>query len=68
MRAREINRLLALADSLTEQGACGAALLILKVAEQAQVERSQARQLAQQRLWDARGRMLDRLRAEWADL
>jgi hypothetical protein len=43
MRTREIDRLLALADRLTEKGACGAALAILRVAEKAQVEREPAR-------------------------
>jgi hypothetical protein len=68
MRTREINRLMDLASRLTEQGACGAALAILRVAEQAQVEREQARQLAQQRVWDARQRRIDRVNAGWAGL
>lgn len=68
MRTREIDRLLALADRLAEQGACGAALVVLRVAEQAQVEREQARQLAQQRAWEARQRQIDRVNAGWVGL
>jgi nitrogen-specific signal transduction histidine kinase len=68
MRTREIDRLLALADRLTEKGACGAALAILRVAEKAQVEREAARQLSLQRAWDARQRQIDRVNAGWVGL